>query len=162
MSHQTELGRGVSTSELNGATPLRERGDLGDRSVGDLVRLANDQFATLIRHEVDFAKAEMAQKAKRAGIGAGLFGFAGVVALYALGVLIAAAVLGVAVALPGWAAALIVAGGLLLVAAVAVAIGRSRLKAATPAVPQESVQSLRDDLTAVKSAASNASHRSRP
>jgi hypothetical protein len=130
-----------------------------DRSVGDLVRLANEQFVTLIRHEVDFAKAEMAEKAKRAGLGAGLFGFAGVVALYALGVLVAAAVLGVAVALPGWAAALIVAGGLLFVAAVAIVIGRSRLRSATPAVPQESVRSIKDDLNAVTSAAKS---RSRP
>jgi hypothetical protein len=126
---------------------------LEERSVGDLVRLANEQFVTLVRHELDFAKAEMTAKAKRAGVGAGLFGFAGVIALYALGVLVAAAVLGLALALPGWAAALVVGGALLVVAALAAAIGRSRLKAATPAVPAESVRGLREDLSVVSSAA---------
>ncbi len=131
--------------------------ELADRSVGDLVRLANDQFVTLVRHELDFAKAEMTEKAKRAGVGAGLFGVAGVVALYGLGVLIAAAVLGLALVLPGWAAALVVAGGLFLIAIIAVLIGRGSLKKATPAVPKDSVQSLREDLSVVSTAARNRS-----
>jgi hypothetical protein len=132
---------------------MQQHTELSDRSVGDLVRLANEQFVALVRHEVDFAKAEMTEKAKRAGFGAGLFGAAGVLVLYALGVLIAAAILALALALPGWAAALVVAGALLLIAAVAALIGRSRLRSATPAVPQESVRSIREDLSAVKSAA---------
>jgi hypothetical protein len=126
---------------------------LEERSVGDLVRLANEQFVTLVRHELDFAKAEMTAKAKRAGLGAGLFGFAGVISLYALGVLVAAAVLGLALALPGWAAALVVAGGLLLIAGIAATVGRSRLRSATPAMPAESVRGLREDLSVVSSAA---------
>jgi hypothetical protein len=134
-------------------TDVQQHTELADRSVGDLVRLANEQFVALVRHEVDFAKAEMAEKAKRAGFGAGLFGAAGVLALYAVGVLIAAAVLGLALALPGWAAALVVAGGVLLIAAAAALIGRSRLRSATPAMPQTSVRSLREDLAAVTSAA---------
>jgi hypothetical protein len=139
-------------------TDMQQHTELSDRSVGDLVRLANEQFVALVRHEVDFAKAEMAQKAKRAGFGAGLFGAAGVLSLYALGVLIAAAVLGFALILPGWAAALVVAGGLLLIAGVAAMIGRSRLRSATPAVPKESVRSLREDLSAVTTAAKTRGH----
>jgi MFS family permease len=132
---------------------MTQQTELSDRSVGELVRLANEQIVSLVHHEVDFAKAEMAAKAKRAGIGAGLFGLAGVVALYALGVLVAAAILALALALPGWAAALIVGAALLLIAAVAVLVGRSRLRSATPAVPQESVRQLHDDFTAVRDAA---------
>src|SRR5262249_45742536 len=132
---------------------MHQQTELSDRSVGDLVRLANEQFATLVRHEVDFAKAEMAEKAKRAGVGAGLFGVAGVLALYALGVFIAAAIIALALALPGWAAALIVGGALILFAGLAAFIGRARLRSATPAVPQESVRRLREDLNAVTTAA---------
>jgi hypothetical protein len=140
-------------TDMQPHTDMQQHTELSDRSVGDLVRLANEQFVALVRHEVDFAKAEMTQKAKRAGVGAGLFGTAGVLALYALGVFIAAAILGLALVLPGWAAALVVGGGLILIAGLAAVIGRSRLRGATPAVPQESVRSLREDLSAVTSAA---------
>src|SRR5262249_1517697 len=137
---------------------MHQQTELSDRSVGDLVRLANDQFVTLVRHEVDFAKAEMAEKAKRAGVGAGLFGVAGVLSLYALGVFIAAAIIAIALALPAWAAALIVGGALMLVAGTAVLLGRASLRRATPAVPQESVRRLKDDLSAVTTAAKNRGH----
>jgi hypothetical protein len=132
---------------------MRHETEFSERSVADLVRLANEQFVTLVRHEVDFAKAEMQAKARRAGLGASLFGMAGILGLYALGVLIAAAVLGLALALPAWAAALIVAGALILGAAVAALVGRARLRKVGPAVPSESVRALREDLFAVTSAA---------
>ena len=137
---------------------MHQQTELSDRSVGDLVRLANEQFVTLVRHEVDFAKAEMTEKAKRASIGAGLFGVAGVLSLYATGVFVAAAVLAIALALPGWAAALIVGGALMLIAGLAALIGRGRLRSATPAVPRESVRRLREDLNAVTTAAKNRTH----
>ncbi|MGI3786216.1 MAG: phage holin family protein, partial [Janthinobacterium lividum] len=79
--------------------------DPADKSVGDLVRSLSEDLSRLVRDEIRLAQAEVSEKAKKAGIGIGAFGGAGVIALYGLGVLIAAAVLGLAAALPAWLAA---------------------------------------------------------
>src|SRR5690348_10718686 len=83
--------------------------DRAEASTAELVRLAADQVSRLVRDELQLARMEMSVKARRFGVGAGLFGTAGVVALYGLGVLIATAVLALALVLPAWLAALIVA-----------------------------------------------------
>jgi hypothetical protein len=75
--------------------------DLQDRSVADLVRQVTELVPQLVRAELALAKAELAEKGKRAGLGAGLLGAGGALALYGLGALSAAAVLGLAEALPG-------------------------------------------------------------
>jgi hypothetical protein len=80
-----------------------------DRPVGELVRDLSQQTTDLVRQEVELAKAELAVKARSAGIGAGMFGGAGVLGFYALGALTAAAILGLAQVVDGWLAALIVA-----------------------------------------------------
>ena len=80
-----------------------------DRSLADLARQLSDQTTELVRHEVELAKAELRDKGKRAGLGAGMFGGAGALGLYALGALTAAIIAGIAEALPVWASALIVA-----------------------------------------------------
>src|SRR4051795_152471 len=89
--------------ESNGRT------DLQDQPLGDLVKQLSEQTTHLVRSEVELAKAELAQKGKQAGIGAGMFGGAGVFGLYALGALTAAAILALDTAMKGWLAALIVA-----------------------------------------------------
>ena len=85
-----------------------------EASMAELVRQLSDQTTLLARQEVALAKAELAEKGKRAGLGAGMFGGAGVAGAYAVGALVAAAILGLATAVDGWLAALIV--GLVLAA----------------------------------------------
>jgi hypothetical protein len=124
--------------------------DTRSASTADLVRQAAEQISRLVRDELALAKAEMADKGKRAGVGAGLLGGGGVVALYGVAVLIAALVMGLAQAMPGWLAALIV-GVVLLGAAGALAmIGRSRVKQALPPIPEETVRSVKADIDEVK------------
>src|SRR6059036_303479 len=82
---------------------------LSDRSVPELLRQLSDQTATLVRHELDLARVEFTEKGKQAGIGAGMFGAAGLVGLYAVGALTAAVILALSLAMSGWLAALIVA-----------------------------------------------------
>jgi Flp pilus assembly protein TadB len=120
------------------------------RSVGTLVKEGTEQLSDLVRQELKLAQAELTRKGKRAGIGGGLFGAAGLMAFFALAALVTAAIAAVAMPLPLWAAALIVAGGLLLIAAVAALIGRREVKQAVPPVPEEAVDSMRYDLETIR------------
>jgi hypothetical protein len=120
------------------------------RSVGTLVKDGTEQLSDLVRQELKLAQAELSQKGKRAGIGGGLFGAAGLMAFFAVAALIAAAIAAVAMPLPLWAAALIVAGGLLLLAAIAALIGRREVKQAVPPVPAEAVDSVRYDMETIR------------
>jgi uncharacterized membrane protein YqjE len=125
---------------------------LSDQSTSELVQRAAEQVSRLVRDELALAKAELAEKGKHAGIGVGLFGGGGALALYALGVLVAAGVLALDLVWPAWLAALVVAVALLLVAGVLALIGRSQVRRAVPPVPQSAVQSVRADLDTVKAA----------
>ncbi len=127
-------------------------------STAELVRRAIDQVQTLVRDEVALAKAELAAKARSAAMGGGLFGGAAILGLYGGGALIAGAVLALALALPAWAAALIVGGVLLLLAGLLALAGRSRLRRAGPPVPEEAVAGVRADLRAVADAANSRDH----
>jgi membrane protein implicated in regulation of membrane protease activity len=114
-------------------------------------RLAAD-VRNLVRDELDLAKRELTTKAKRAGAGAGLFGGAGVFALYGVGALIFTIGALLALALPAWAAALITTAAVLLAAGVAALLGRSQVKRAVPPEPLEAMASGRRDVEAVKDA----------
>lgn len=129
-----------------------ERSELSSASTADLVKLATEQVKVLVRDEVQLAKAEMAQKGKQVGIGAGLFGAAGVLAFYGAGVLFAAIILALALVLPAWAAALIVAAVLFIGAGIAGLLGRAHLQKGVPAAPADTIASVKADLTAVSSA----------
>jgi hypothetical protein len=121
-----------------------------DRSVGDLVSSLSTDLSRLVRDEMRLAQAEVTTKAKKAGVGVGAFGAAGVLALYAVGVLLAAAVLGLATVLPAWLAALIVAVVVLLVAGVAALIGKKKVSEAAPPVPTRAVESIKTDVQQIK------------
>jgi hypothetical protein len=121
-----------------------------DASIGALVARLTEQAGILARDELRLAQLEMARKRKYAGVGAGLLGGGGLFAVLGVGTLVAAAVLGLDVALPAWAAALVVAGGLFLVAAVAALLGKAQLTAAVPPVPEEALQGVKLDLAALK------------
>lgn len=107
----------------------------GEPTTGRLVHDLTEQTRELVRGEVALAKAELSDTVKHAGIGAGLFGGAGVIALYGVGALVAAAIAGLAVVLDVWLAALIVGIVLLAVAGVAALLGKKQVSQATPAVP---------------------------
>ena len=121
-----------------------------EASAGELVKQLSEQVSRLIRDELKLAEYEMTRKAKRAGRGAGMFGGSGLLALYGIGCLLAAAIIGLAGVLPAWAAALIVGGALLAVAGLAALLGKNQVSKATPPVPEQTVQSVRADVEEIK------------
>lgn len=121
-----------------------------DAGTGELVRQAADQISRLVRDELTLARAEMMRKGKRAGVGAGLLGAGGVVALYGVAALLAAAVLGMAEGIPAWLSALIVAAALFVAAGVLALIGRRQVGRGVPPVPTEAARSVKADLDEVR------------
>jgi Flp pilus assembly protein TadB len=121
-----------------------------ETSTGDLVKNLSEQVSRLIRDELKLAEYERTAKAKRAGRGVGMFGGSGLLALYGIGCLLAAAIVGLAGVVPAWAAALIVGGALLIIAGIAALLGRSQFGQATPAVPEQTVQSVKADVEEIK------------
>lgn len=104
-------------------------------------------MSTLVRDEIQLAQAQLTEKGKSLGTGAGLFAGAGVFALFGLGWLLHTAYLGLALALPAWASALIVAVVVLIVAAILALIGRNMLKNAPAMEAKENIQR---DIAALK------------
>jgi hypothetical protein len=117
-----------------------------DQSVGELVKQLADQTSTLVRQEMELAKAELRQKGKLAGMGAGAFGGAGLLGLFALGALTAAAILGLATAVDGWLAALIVAAVYGAVAGALALVGRTKVQEASPPIPEQTTESVKEDV----------------
>lgn len=130
--------------------------DLRDRSTGELVKELATETSTLVRKEMELARAEMAEKGKRAGIGAGMFGAAGIAALLALGALTACLILALDLALPAWLAALVVALVWAAVAGALAFLGRERLRRAGPPKPEQAVESVKEDVRAAKTSARSA------
>lgn len=114
--------------------------------IGDLPTLVG----TLIRDEIEQIKKELTEKLKSLGIGVGFFAGAAFFGFFAFAVLVAAAVLGIAEALPGWLAALIVAFVLLVITAILVLVGVRKLKKGVPPVPEKSIESVKNDVRAIK------------
>jgi uncharacterized membrane protein YqjE len=131
-----------------GKQPARPETD--EQSVGQLVTQLSEQSSKLVRSELELALAEMQEKAKNAGVGAGLFGAAGVVALYGVGALIATVVIALALVLPAWLAALTVTVVLFVIAGIAALVGKKRVSRATPATPQQTIGSVKRDIETVK------------
>ena len=121
-----------------------------ERPVGELVKEAVAQAQTLVRDEVRLAQLELQEKGKRFGLGAGMFGGAGVVALYGVGALIAAIVLLIATALEPWIAAVIVAVALFALAGVLALLGKKEIEQATPPLPEQAKASVERDVEEVK------------
>lgn len=119
-------------------------------SLSELLQQLTEQTTRLAQKEIELAKAEMAVKGKRIGIGAGAFSVAGLLALLALGALTAAAILGLATGMEGWLAALIVAAVYLLLAGASALVGRSKVQAVTPPVPEQAVKSVKEDIEETK------------
>ena len=121
-----------------------------DSSVGDLVKAMSADLSRLVRDEIQLAQTEMSAKIKQAGVGVGAFGAAGVLALYGLAVLIAAAVLGLALVMSAWLAALIVGVVVLAIAGVVALVGKKKVDQAAPVVPERTVANVKQDVAEIK------------
>src|SRR3954452_14011905 len=136
--------------ESNGQAELR------DRPVAELMKDLSEQTSTLVRKEIELAKAELAVKGKRAGIGAGMVGGAGLFGLFAFAALTTTLILALATAMAPWLAALIVAAVYGAVAGVLALQGKNKVQAATPPVPEQAVDSTKEDVAWVKTRAKSA------
>jgi hypothetical protein len=143
------MGREDTMADVLKGAPPRPG---ADQSTSELIQRATEQISRLVRDEIALAKAELAEKGKHAGLGVGLFGGGGALALYGLGALVAAAILGIAHGLPDWLSALIVAVALFAAAGIMALIGRRQVKQAVPPVPTAAADSVRADVDAVTAA----------
>jgi len=124
-------------------------GQPAEKSTAELVHDLTEQVSRLARTEVTLAVREFKGKAKHAGLGAAIGGVGGLFAFYGGAVLVAACVLLLALVLPAWAAALIVAGALFAVAGIAMVVARKQLRRGAP-MPSPALEGAKDDIQAVK------------
>jgi membrane protein len=139
------------TSEVPGATGSPpERTDLQSTSTAELVTRLSTQVSDLVRGELTLARNELQSKGKRLGVAAGLGGGAGLLAGGGVLAFLTAAIAVLALALPVWAAALIVGGVLLIIAAVLGLLARAQIRQATPALPEQALHGVQQDVQAIK------------
>jgi len=141
----------VSTVENSNGPALKER------SIGELLTQLSQETTTLVRQELELAKAELTEKGKEAGKGAGMFGGAGLMGLLAAGALTACIIAALDTAMPLWLAALIVAVVYGAIAGVLALQGRDRVKRATPPVPEQTIDSTKEDVAWAKTRARSGS-----
>ncbi|MGH3915815.1 MAG: phage holin family protein [Pseudonocardiaceae bacterium] len=134
-------------------TEPKGQADLEDRSIGELVSRLSEQISRLARDELQLARAELEQKGKRAGVGAGMTGAAGLLAVLGLATLVAAGVAALALVLAVWAAALIVGGAVLVVAGLLALMGFNQVKRAVPPAPEQAIASTKRDIETIKESA---------
>ncbi|GAA3884123.1 phage holin family protein [Saccharothrix violaceirubra] len=120
-----------------------------EASTAELVGRLSEQVSRLAREEMRLAVAEIKEKGRHVGIGAGLLGGAGVLAWFGVGTLIAALVLTLALAMPAWSAAFVVTVAVFAVAGVLALIGRRQIARGTPPVPEEAIESMKADISTV-------------
>lgn len=125
---------------------------VSEQSTAELVQRASEQMSRLVRDELALARAELTEKGRHAGVGVGLFGGGGALALYGLGALFVSLGLLLALVMPGWVAALIVAVLLFGAAGVLAMVGRKQVQQAVPPVPERAVDSVRADVDTVTAA----------
>lgn len=129
-----------------------------ETSTGELIGRLSEQTSALVRAEMRLAQAEMSAKAKQAGVGIGMFGAGGLLALYGIGAGVTTAILALALVLPAWAAALIVTVVLLAAAAVASLVGKKKVAEVTPVIPERAVANVKRDVAEVKEHAHHDTH----
>jgi putative superfamily III holin-X len=126
--------------------PGPEQGDLRERPLGELFKQLSEETTRLVHQEIELAKAELTQKGKQAGMGAGLFGAAGALGFLALAALTTCFILALDAALPAWLAALIVAVVYGAIAAVLAMRGRAKVKQAVPPLPEQTIETVKEDV----------------
>jgi uncharacterized membrane protein YqjE len=135
----------------DGATDLRHE------STAELLKRLSNETTTLVKQELELAKAEMTEKGKEAGKGVGMFGAAGIVGLLALGALTACLIAALDTAMSTWLAALIVTVVYAAIAGVLALTGKGRLKRATPPVPEQTQDNVKEDVRWAKTRARSSS-----
>jgi hypothetical protein len=131
-------------------------GELRERSIGELFSKLSNELSTLVRQEMELARAELTEKGKQAGKGAGLFGGAATVALLGAGAITAGIILLLALLIPDWLAAIIVGLIFVGIAALLGMKGRDEIQAATPPVPEQTVETVKEDVEWAKTRAQSA------
>ncbi|MER6973755.1 phage holin family protein [Nocardioides sp. NPDC000445] len=121
-----------------------------DASMGELVSRLSTEMSSLMRGELELARLELTEKAKHTGKGAGAFGAAGLVALYGVGVLIAAAILALALVMDAWLAAVLVGVVLLIIAGGIALFGKKQVSEGTPMKPERATENIKRDVETVK------------
>ena len=124
--------------------PLREE------SIGELMKQLATETSTLVRQELELAKAETVEKGKKAGVGVGMFGGASVLAVLGLGALTAAFIALLAEVMPVWGAALIVAAVYFAIAGVLALTGKNKVQEAMPPAPEQTIETVKEDVTWAK------------
>jgi uncharacterized membrane protein YqjE len=130
--------------------------DLRASSTGELFKRLSEQTSALVRQEIELAKAEVSEKGKAAGAGAGLLGGAAVLGLLAAGALTAFIVLLLSKAMDAWVAALIVTVIYAAIAGALALMGRERVRAGMPPAPEQTVETVKEDVQWAKNRAKSA------
>jgi hypothetical protein len=126
--------------------PGPDQADLRERPLGELLKQLSEETTRLVHQELELAKAELTHKTKQVGIGAGLFGGAGAIGFLALAALTTCFILALDAAMPAWLAALLVAMVYGAVAAVLAMRGRAKVRQAVPPVPEQTIQTVKEDV----------------
>jgi Flp pilus assembly protein TadB len=124
----------------------RDTDELRDRSLPELLKQLSEQTTQLVHQELELAKAELTQKGKQAGAGAGLFGAAGAIGLLGAAALTTCFILALDAVMPAWLAALLVAVVYGIIAYVLVKQGQARMKRAVPPVPEQTIETVKEDV----------------
>lgn len=143
----------MSSGQTHSPTTERQVHGAAQEPVSELVQRASEQLTELVRGELRLAQAELRQKGKRYGKGGGLVGGAGVVGFLMLQALVAAAIAALAVVLPVWAAASIVAGLLGVIAAVMALSGKKQVGRAGSPAPEQTIENVKADVARIKESA---------
>ena len=131
-------------------TQEHSTGETQEHSTSELVKMLSEQVSQLVRDELKLARLELAAKGKQAGLGAGMFGASGVVAIYGVGCLLACAIIASSGAVAAWLAALIVGAALLAAAAGVALLGKGHLRKATPPMPGQAVADVKADVGEIR------------
>ena len=142
---------GSNPANATRATRAEERAE--EQSIAELLKQLSEQTQALASKEIELAKAEVAAKGKRLGIGAGAFGAAGLIGAFAFGAFTAALILLLATAMEPWVAALIVTVAYAAIAGVLALMGRKQVEAGSPPVPEQAIDSTREDIETAKQSA---------
>jgi uncharacterized membrane protein YqjE len=132
---------------------VSDQNDLRERPTGDLLKELSDHTTTLVQQEIALAKAELAEKGKKAGIGAGMFGGAGLFGVFAFAALTTCIIAVLESPLSLWLAALIVAVVYAATAGVLALQGRNKVREAGPPVPEQATESVKEDVQWAKTRA---------
>jgi len=123
-----------------------------EATVGQLTSQLTEQLSRLVRDEMALAQLEAKQRAKRFGLGLGMFGVGGVLLFFGAAAGVAAAILALSLVVSGWLAALIVAAALMVLAGMVALTGKKSIDRGSPPVPTEAIQSVKQDAAAVREA----------